>query len=124
VASLPSEMEEGLLETLVYDSSEHFFSSQTQQQAARFIGSQIRTDDGSNPEYGVPFYDVYQLTEPIRVAPTEQVRIELGTAVDQLAEIRPALRFRAAAVGEQRSQCTENCSDYVYTWSDMESQSN
>lgn len=73
-ASQPSELEEALLETLVYDTADHFFWSQTQQQATRFIGSRFRTDDGSDANYQGPYYDVYQITEPIKISANEQVR--------------------------------------------------
>lgn len=69
-----TETEEALLETLVYDSSEHFFWAQAQQQAARFIGGRIRTDDGRSRDYSGPYYDVYQLYDSIKIGPTEQVR--------------------------------------------------
>lgn len=74
VPSQLTENEEALLETLVYDSAEHFFSTQAQRQATRFIGSRIRMDDGSNPDYRGPYYDVYQLHDSIKIGPTEQVR--------------------------------------------------
>lgn len=73
-ASRLSQADEALLETLVYDSAEHFFWSQAQQQATRFIGSRIRTDDGSTPNYTGPYYDVYQLTDAVKIGATQQVR--------------------------------------------------
>ncbi len=73
-ASQQSEADEALLETLVYDSAEHFFWSQTQQQATRSIGSRIRLDDGSTPDYSGPYYDVYQLTDVVKIASTPQLR--------------------------------------------------
>ena len=73
-ASPLNQVDEALLETLVYDSSEHFFWSQTQQQATRFIGSRIRTDDGSTQDYTGPYYEVYQLTDVVKIGPIEQLR--------------------------------------------------
>lgn len=69
-----SEVEEALLETLVYDSSEHFFWAQAQQQATRLIGRRIRKDDGSAADYDGPFYDVYQVADPVKLRPTVQLR--------------------------------------------------
>jgi hypothetical protein len=71
-----SGLDEALLETLVYDSAEHFFWSQTQQLATRFIGSRIRTDDGSRPDYSGPYYEVYQLASPVKIGRTEQLRFK------------------------------------------------
>lgn len=73
-ASQESEADEALLETLVYDSAEHFFWSQTRQQATRFIGSRIRADDGSTSDYTGPYHDVYQLTDVVNIGSTQQVR--------------------------------------------------
>jgi len=66
--------EEALLETLVYDSSEHFFWGQAQQQATRLIGSRIRNDDGSAADYQGPFYDVYQVADVVKLGPTAETR--------------------------------------------------
>lgn len=73
-ATALNQVDEALLETLVYDSAEHFFWSQTQQQATRFIGSRIRTDDGSTPDYNGPYYEVYQLTDTVKIGSTPQLR--------------------------------------------------
>jgi len=63
-----SAAEESLLETLVYDSPEHFFSTQMHGQATRFLGNRFRVDDGSAPDYKGPYYDIYQVADEIKTA--------------------------------------------------------
>ena len=57
--------EEDLIETLVYDTPEHFFGTQSQSISTRFLGEHFRPDGGTGTEYSGPFYDVYQMTERI-----------------------------------------------------------
>lgn len=58
-----------LIETLIYGSAEHFFTTQMQGRATRFLGSRFRDDDGSIPVYTGAYYDIY------KVAEEEQVRL-------------------------------------------------
>lgn len=57
-----------LIETLAYDSAEHFFAAQMQGNATRFLGARFRTDDGSTPDYNGPYFDVYKIAEQERPA--------------------------------------------------------
>ena len=57
-----------LIETLVYDSAEHFFAAQMQGNATRFLGSRFRTDDGANPDYSGPYFDVYKIADQIKAS--------------------------------------------------------
>src|SRR5882724_4947887 len=50
--------ESDLLETLVNDTAEHFFLSHARSVPGRFYGSRFRTDDGTNPNYKGPYYDI------------------------------------------------------------------
>jgi hypothetical protein len=52
-----------LIESLVYDSPEHFFISETNGVATRSLGSRFRMDDGS-------FTDLYQIDDPIKLGST------------------------------------------------------
>ena len=61
-----------LIETLVYDSAEHFFAAQMQGNAMRFLGSRFRTDDGSNPDYNGPYFDVYKIADQIKASGEER----------------------------------------------------
>jgi len=61
-----------LIETLVYDSAEHFFASQMQGNAMRFLGARFRTDDGSIPDYDGPYFDVYKIADQIETSGQER----------------------------------------------------
>jgi hypothetical protein len=60
-----------MIETLVFDSADHFFLAQTQGFATRALGPRFRLDDGKTPNYTGPFYDIYQVGD----------RIGIGSAV-------------------------------------------
>lgn len=66
--------ETDLIETLVHDTAEHFFSTQMQGEATRFLGSRFRLDDGSDPNYRGPYYDIYQVTDDVKAAADLRVR--------------------------------------------------
>jgi len=72
-----SAAERDLIETLVYDTPEHFFGGQARGTATRFLGDHFRLDDGAQANYTGPFYDVYQTTEQIRhtVPPRQQTKL-------------------------------------------------
>lgn len=55
--------ERDLIETLAYDTAEHFFWSQMQNHATRGLGSRFRADDGSARNYAGPYYDIYEMSE-------------------------------------------------------------
>jgi hypothetical protein len=55
------------VESLLFDFVDHFFASQMQGAATRFLGSRFRLDDGANPNYAGPFYELYQVTDRIAV---------------------------------------------------------
>jgi hypothetical protein len=59
--------EEALVETLFYDSAEHFFLGQAQGLATRFLGGRFRLDDGRAPDYRGSYYDVYEVSDPIEL---------------------------------------------------------
>jgi hypothetical protein len=60
------------VESLLFDFVDHFFATQMQGAATRFLGSRFRLDDGKNPHYAGPFYDLYQVTD--RIAVEKKVR--------------------------------------------------
>src|SRR5829696_1091291 len=47
-----------LIETLVYGTAEHFFATQMQGRATRFLGSRFRINNGSSADYNGPYYEV------------------------------------------------------------------
>ena len=60
------------VESLLFDFVDHFFAAQMQGAATRFLGSRFRLDDGANPNYTGPFYELYQVTD--RIAVEKEVR--------------------------------------------------
>jgi len=60
------------VESLLFDFVDHFFASQMQGAATRFLGSRFSLDDGANPNYTGPFYELYQVTD--RIAVENEVR--------------------------------------------------
>jgi hypothetical protein len=61
-----------LIETLTYDSAEHFFAAHMQGNAIRFLGARFRTDDGSTPDYNGPYFDIYKIADQIKVSGQER----------------------------------------------------
>ena len=61
-----------LIESLTYDSAEHFFNAQMQGNAMRFLGSRFRTDDGSSPEYNGRYFDIYKMADQIKASGEER----------------------------------------------------
>jgi hypothetical protein len=60
------------VESLLFDFVDHFFASQMRGDATRFLGSRFRPDDGANPNYTGPFYELYEVTD--RIAIEKEVR--------------------------------------------------
>lgn len=53
-----------VLESLVSDSVEAFLYGFVQGHAHRFLGGRFRTDNGKNPTYAGPWYDIYEAVAP------------------------------------------------------------
>lgn len=58
-------LEEALVETLYYDTADHFFLSQSQGFTTRFLGDRFQLDDLRNKNYAGPYYDIYQVIDPM-----------------------------------------------------------
>ncbi len=71
------EAEQDLLETLVYGSAEHFFDTQMEGMATRFLGSRFRLDDGSSADYSGPYYDVYKVADKVKTANDQREQLKL-----------------------------------------------
>jgi len=69
--------ERDLLDTLLYGTAEHFFMTQTQGQATRFLGARFRMDDGSSANYSGPYYDIYQVADQIKTSASEREQNKL-----------------------------------------------
>lgn len=61
-----------LIESLSYDSAEHFFATRMKGSAMRFLGSRFRTDDGSNPDYSGPYFEIYKIADRIETSRQER----------------------------------------------------
>lgn len=72
-----SRADEELIETLVYDSPEHFFQGQLKGSATRLLGSGFRPDDGEAAEYKGPTYSIYQTTELVSSMGKSQEQVKL-----------------------------------------------
>ena len=57
--------ERDMIATLVYGTAEHFFMTQINGQATRFLGSRFRIDDASSADYKGPYYDVYKVADQV-----------------------------------------------------------
>src|SRR5712664_1178584 len=62
VGSALTSSERELIETLVYDTAEHFFGGQSRGTATRSLGEHFRLDNDAQVNGRGPFYDVYQTT--------------------------------------------------------------
>ncbi len=58
-----------LVETLVYDVTDHFLSTQTRGLATRSLGARFRIDDGSARTYVGPYYDIYEVNDKVITSP-------------------------------------------------------
>ena len=58
--------EEGLMESLVYDTVEHLLTARQAGASVRFLGSRFRLDDGQAAGYEGAFHDVYQVNTLVR----------------------------------------------------------
>ncbi len=78
-AAMPSvdTAEQDLIETLVYGTAEHFFDTQMQGMAMRFLGSRFRLDDGSSADYSGPYFDVYKVADRVNTSAEQGERIKL-----------------------------------------------
>jgi len=71
-AATPSD--QVLVETFFYQTAEHFFLGQAHGLPTRFLGSRFRLDDGQGKNYSGPYYDIYQVIDPVSL--DGQLRME------------------------------------------------
>lgn len=60
-----SSADQGLIESLINDSAEHFFKAQAEGAPTRHLGDRFRADDGSTENYSGPYYDVFSLQDAV-----------------------------------------------------------
>ena len=72
-----SRSDEDTIETLVFDSVDHFFDGQMGGVPTRFLGYRFRLDDGTTTNYVGPFYDIYQIADQVRIGPSVRTQPKL-----------------------------------------------
>jgi hypothetical protein len=60
------------LETLLFDSPEHFFLGQANGLATRCLGDHARVDDGTVADYSGPFYNIYLVADQVGIRSKDQ----------------------------------------------------
>lgn len=69
--------DEDLIETLVFDTIDHFFAGQMQGAALRTLGERFRLDDGTAADYTDGFYDIYEVIEETGVGSSVRQQTKL-----------------------------------------------
>ncbi len=67
----------GLIETLLFDSAEHFFIGQMEGLATRCLGNYARTDDGQATDYTGPYYDIYLVSDQVSTRSSNREQLKL-----------------------------------------------
>jgi hypothetical protein len=96
-----SDADQNVIETLIFDSADHFFLGQTQGMANRALGSRFRLDDGTDANYAGPFYDIYQVMDHVGTGSTvrQQPKLFYFNSDTQLLErVRYRIERNGAAV--------------------------
>jgi hypothetical protein len=101
--------EEDLIETLVYDTAEHFFMGQMQRVATRGLGSRFRSDDGS-------FHDLYEVTDQVEVAPGGRTQRKLYY-FNSDTQVLDRVRYQLTRNGMQTDVETR-----ISDWQDLQGQ--
>jgi hypothetical protein len=73
----PSSEETALIEALVRDTIEHFISGQVAGDALRVLGNRYRLDDGSDPKYTGPYYDILNVADTLQIGDQKNQRSTL-----------------------------------------------
>lgn len=94
-----SAADQSVIETLVFDSAERLFLSQTQGAATRFLGQRFRLDSGPVTRATV-YYDIYQISDQINInsAPRFQPKLYYLNSDSQLLE---RVRYKIERDGRQ-----------------------
>jgi len=98
---VPRAENQGEIETLLYDSAEHFFAGQGQGFATRPLGSRFRLDDGRAANYTGPFYDLYQVDDELATEKPAMMRPKLyyfNSATQLLERVRYRISRNGAPV--------------------------
>lgn len=71
------EAEQDLIETLVYGSAEHFFTTQMQGMTTRLLGSRFLLHRSSTADYNGPYYDVYKVADRVKTSTEQREQLKL-----------------------------------------------
>jgi hypothetical protein len=80
-----------LIQSIVFDYSDHFFVSQMQGAATRFLGKGFRASAAPNPNYTGPFHDIYEVQDRTTMGGRSTVQpklVFLNTNTLRLEEVR------------------------------------
>src|SRR5262249_46960225 len=69
--------DEDAIESLVFDSTEHFFIGQIEGFATRELGERFRLDDGRSENYTQGFSDIYQVTDRVGIGASSREQPKL-----------------------------------------------
>jgi len=69
-------VEPDLIETLVYGTAEHFFSTQMQGMSTRLLGSRFSLHRGSTADYNGPYYDVYKVADQVSTTGDDREQVK------------------------------------------------
>ena len=65
-----------MIESLVYDSTDHFFQSQMQGAGTRNLGMRFRLDDGKSADYSGSYYDIYQMMDQVTIGTETRTQLK------------------------------------------------
>jgi hypothetical protein len=106
----PADM--NLIQSIVFDSADHFFIGQMKDTATRLLGRGFRTDQGTNPNYSGPFSDIYQVIDQTTMAglvgqPSELPKLYyLNTNTRKIERLRYQIRRATLPIMVQLSTPT------------------
>ena len=93
-----STTDKAILETFTDDWPESFFISLANDGVVRFLGSRFRTDDGKDPAYTGPWFDIFQ---KIGTIPSTEVRAQKLYFFDSTTHLLARVRYVDVATGDR-----------------------
>lgn len=72
-----NQADENELESLLYDTADHFFEGQKEGYATRFLGERFRANSTTSADYAGPFYDIYQVGDQVGLKKEKRIQTKL-----------------------------------------------
>lgn len=72
-----TDLDEDLIETLVFDAVENLFTGPGRGAALRQIALRARADDSEAEDYAGPYYDVYEVTTELKIGQKERLQAKV-----------------------------------------------